>query len=156
MAANPSSITIDEDGDLVLLVGPAEAQARIKVSSKAFTLASKVFTAILSKTFKEARDIAERFVHSSPRPFERLMESPVQASASSMSYRYPETTSKLWFLSVRSFTIVLAKYKLTLLPWLSSKDSQSLPINTPALILSALLPALGLSSTTTTLETTSL
>ncbi|QDS75766.1 hypothetical protein FKW77_008710 [Venturia effusa] len=54
----PASITVDEDGDLILLVG-SEAQTRILVSSKVLTISSKVFKAMLSKSFKEARELAE-------------------------------------------------------------------------------------------------
>lgn len=57
----PSSVTVDEDGDLILLVG-AEAQTRILVSSKVLIISSKVFKAMLSKSFKEARELAERYV----------------------------------------------------------------------------------------------
>lgn len=60
MATSPTSITVDEDGDLVLLVGPADAQAQILVSSKALTLASKVFKATLSRSFNEGRQLAEK------------------------------------------------------------------------------------------------
>lgn len=61
--ANPTSVTVDEDGDLVLLVGPEKSQTRILVLSKALILASKVFKAMLSRsTFKEGRELAERFV----------------------------------------------------------------------------------------------
>lgn len=55
-----TSFTVDEDGDLVLLVG---AGTRILVSSKVLTLASKVFKAMLSRsTFTEGRELAERLV----------------------------------------------------------------------------------------------
>ncbi|RDI88453.1 hypothetical protein Vi05172_g945 [Venturia inaequalis] len=59
MASSPTSITVDEDGDLVLLVGPVDAQARILVSSKVLTVASKVFKAMLSRSFNEGRQLAE-------------------------------------------------------------------------------------------------
>jgi hypothetical protein len=60
MAANPTSHIIDEDGDLALLIGPVEAQSRIIVSSKALTLASKVFKAMLTRRFKEGRELSEK------------------------------------------------------------------------------------------------
>lgn len=47
-----SSVTVDEDGDLILLVG-TEAQTRILVSSKVLTISSKVFKAILSNPSKK-------------------------------------------------------------------------------------------------------
>lgn len=56
-----SSVTVDEDGDLILLIG-TEAQTRILVSSKVLTISSKVFEAILSKSFKEAHELAARYV----------------------------------------------------------------------------------------------
>ncbi|KAE9990476.1 hypothetical protein EG327_001378 [Venturia inaequalis] len=63
---NPTYVTIDRDGDLILLVGPEESQqTRILVSSKALTLASKVFKAMLSKsTFKEGRELVESAANS--------------------------------------------------------------------------------------------
>lgn len=62
MATSPTSVTVDEDGDLVLLVCPADAQARILVSSKVLTVASKVFKAMLSRSFREGLKLAERLV----------------------------------------------------------------------------------------------
>ncbi|KAE9990475.1 hypothetical protein EG327_001377 [Venturia inaequalis] len=56
--STPSSVTVDEEGDLVLLVG-VKAQTRILVSSKVLTISSKVFKAMLSKSFKEARELAQ-------------------------------------------------------------------------------------------------
>jgi hypothetical protein len=70
MAANPTSVTVDDDGDLILLVGPDDAQAQILVSSKALTLASSVFRAMLSKTtFKEGRELVKRYERSTKSPF---------------------------------------------------------------------------------------
>lgn len=60
MTTSPTSVTVDEDGDLVLVVGPADAQAKILVSSKVLTVASKVFKAMLSRSFKEGRQLAEK------------------------------------------------------------------------------------------------
>lgn len=55
----PTSITIYEDGDLILVVG-SEIQHRILVSSKVLTIASKVSKAMLSKSkFKECRELAQ-------------------------------------------------------------------------------------------------
>jgi hypothetical protein len=51
-----------QQGDLLLLVGPEDAQSRILVSSKVLTVASKVFEAMLSGSFKEARKLTERYV----------------------------------------------------------------------------------------------
>jgi hypothetical protein len=50
--------TIDEDGDLILVVG--EAKRRLLVASKALTMASKVFKAILSRNFRDAQELADR------------------------------------------------------------------------------------------------
>ncbi|QDS75767.1 hypothetical protein FKW77_008714 [Venturia effusa] len=62
--ANPTSVTVDEDGDLVLLVGE---ETRILVSSKALTLASKVFKAmLLGSAFKEGRELAESTAKKEP------------------------------------------------------------------------------------------
>lgn len=73
MAATPTSFTVDEDGDLVLLVGPDDAQARILVSSKVLTVASKVFKTMLSKSaFKEGRELAQRCMYSISRAYSIL------------------------------------------------------------------------------------
>lgn len=48
--------TIDEDGDLTLVVG--ETKHRIVAASKVLTLVSKVFKAMLSPNFKEGRELA--------------------------------------------------------------------------------------------------
>lgn len=70
----PTSVTVDEDGDLVLIVGQeAQSQTRILVSSKVLTISSKVFKAMLSKSFKEARELAERYVYSTLHPASLLI-----------------------------------------------------------------------------------
>lgn len=58
---NPlTSVIVDEDGGLILFIG---TETRFLVSSKALTLASKMFKAVLSRAaFKEGRELAERFI----------------------------------------------------------------------------------------------
>ena len=52
---------IDPDGDLVLVVGSEEM--RLKVNSVVLRLASKVFRAMFSTTFKEGFELAGRLVY---------------------------------------------------------------------------------------------
>lgn len=53
-----NKISIDEDGDLIFIVG-IENQ-RLRLSSKLLTIASKVFKIMLFGHFKESRELAER------------------------------------------------------------------------------------------------
>lgn len=55
-------LQIDPDGDVVLIVGSDESQVSLQVSSKALSLASKVFkTMLLSRNFKEGKELVDRY-----------------------------------------------------------------------------------------------
>lgn len=101
----PAPIIIDEGGDLILLVG-LEAQTRIVVSSKVFSISSRVFKAMLSYSFREGREFAQRFVSYSTYILDirNAHIFSVLPRASLTSYYYPKITPKLWLLSARSST----------------------------------------------------
>lgn len=53
---------IDSEGDVVLVVGTNKSKISVQVSSNVLSIASKVFHCMFSGTFKEAMELAARYV----------------------------------------------------------------------------------------------
>lgn len=53
---------IDPEGDVVLVVGKGQSKISLKVSSKVLSVGSKVFHRMFSGQFKEATELAARYV----------------------------------------------------------------------------------------------
>lgn len=64
----PFSISIDTRGDVILEVGPPSAKRSLRVSSKALSLGSPVFAAMLNSTFMEGAVPADGSPRSIPLP----------------------------------------------------------------------------------------